>query len=96
MPIKVRRGELPSRSFTGLEVLRAAGEGLFICGPLGPAALPLCGGTEGVFTAESDCARAVLIKAAIAKTKIAAAFVKRRIRQLPFRTLVTYHYDEDA
>jgi len=91
MPTKVRRGELSSRLFTGLEVLRAGGEGLFIFGPFGPAALPLWGGTGGVSTDELDWARMVPIKEATDKVKIAAARSRTRETmhwKLPFRTLV--------
>ena len=95
MPVKVRRGKLSSRSFTELEVLRAGGKGVSIFGPFGPAAMPECGGTEGVSTAEPDCEGAVRIKETTAKIKIAAASVKRCIGEPPFRT-VSACYDGDA
>jgi len=95
MPVKVRRGELSSRLFTGLEVLRAGGEGLFIFGPFGPAALPLCGGTRGVSTDELDWARMVPIKEATDKVKIAAARVKPCIGS-SHSVLLSTCCDEDA
>ena len=95
MPTKVRRGELSSRLFTGLEVLRAGGEGLFIFGPFGPAALPLWGGTGGVSTDELDWARMVPIKEATDKVKIAAARVKPCIGS-SHSVLLSTRCDEDA
>jgi hypothetical protein len=95
MPVKLRRGELPSRLFTGLEVPRAGGDGLFILGPFGPAALPVCDGTGGVSTAEPDCARTIPIKQTAAKIEITAASVKRCIGSSP-SVLLSTCCDEDA
>lgn len=95
MPVRVRREELLSWLLTGLEVLRAGGDGLIILGPFGPAALPLCGGTGGVSTAEPDCARTIPIKETPAKIKIAGAHVKRSIGS-SHSVLLSTCCDQDA